>query len=118
MNAASAPVGDAIPYQSSYLIQFAGLRRLKDMQAFLEPNFSKSARGGILMRTAAMWTLGLFHENDPDPELAKAFIGRLADRNGIMPEHPDVRRMSAIALGLMRARSRPSPRWPHRQHRK
>ena len=94
-----------IGLQSSYLIQYAGLERLQDLQAFLEPNFSKSAPGGLFKRTAAMWTLGLFHENDPDHDIAKSFLGRVADRAGLMPEHEMVRGMSAIALGLMRAKS-------------
>jgi len=97
--------GADIGEQSSYLIQYAGLERLADLKAFLEPNFSKSAPGGISKRAAAMWTLGLFHENDPDPDLANSFLGRVADRSGMMPEHEVVRRMSAIALGLMRAKS-------------
>ncbi|MBC7967354.1 MAG: hypothetical protein H7Z17_15670 [Fuerstia sp.] len=99
------PAGADIGQQSSYLIQYAGLERLKDLQAFLEPNFSKAAPGGIYKRTAAMWTLGLFHENDPASELATSFIGRVADRVGMAPEQEVVRRMSAIALGLMRAKS-------------
>jgi len=94
-----------IGLQSSYLIQYAGLQRLKDLQAFLEPNFSKSAPGGLFKRTAAMWTLGLFHENDPDPDITKSFLGRVADRAGMMPEQEMVRGMSATALGLMRAKS-------------
>ena len=103
-NPALIPAGANIGLQSSYLIQYAGLERLKDLHAFLEPNFSKSAPGGIFKRTAAMWTLGLFHENDPDPDITKSFLGRVADRSGMMPEQELVRRMSAIALGLMRAK--------------
>lgn len=96
--------GADIGLQSSYLIQYAGLERLQDLHSFLEPNFSKSAPGGIFKRTAAMWALGLFHENDPDPNIAKSFLGRVADRSGMMPEQELVRRMSAIALGVMRAK--------------
>ncbi len=104
-NSALIPAGADIGLQSSYLIQYAGLERLKDLHAFLEPDFSKSAPGGTFKRSAAMWTLGLFHENDPDPEIVKSLLGRVADRGGMMPESEPVRRMSAIALGLMRAKS-------------
>lgn len=98
--------GDAdIGLQSSYLIQYAGLERMKDLKAFLEPNFSKSTPGGFSKRAAAMWTLGLFHEKDPDPDLAKSFLGRVADRSGLLPESEVVRRTSTIALGLTRAKS-------------
>ena len=94
-----------IGLQSSYLFQYAGLERLKDMHALLKLNFSKSAPGGLFKRTAAMWTLGLFHENDPDPDITKSFLGRVADRAGMMPEHEIVRGVSAVALGMMRAKS-------------
>ena len=104
-NPALISAGADIGEQSSYLIQYAGLERLKDLQAFLEPNFSKSAPGGISKRAAAMWTLGLFHEHDPDPEIAESFLGRVADRAGMLPEDQLVRRMSAIALGFMRTKS-------------
>jgi hypothetical protein len=104
-NPAAAPVAVDIGQQSSYLIQYAGLMRLKDMQAFLEPNFNKSEPGGQFKRAAAMWTLGLFHENDPVPELTKSFLGRLAERFGSPPEMNEVRRMSAIALGVIRAKA-------------
>ena len=53
-----------------------------------------------------MWTLGLFHENDPIPDLTKSFLRRLADRVSPPPaELHEVRRMSAVALGLMRAKT-------------
>lgn len=102
-NPATVPVGADIGEQSSYLIQYAGLMRLKDLQAVMEPHFSKTAPGRTFKRAAAMWTLGLFHENDPVPELTKSFLERMADRAGIPPEMPEVQRMSAIALGLMKS---------------
>ena len=91
--------------QSSYLIQYTGLLRLTDMQPFLEPNFKKSTPGGYYKRAAAMWALGLLHENDPNPDLVKSLLERLADRNSPMPDFEIVRRMSAIALGCMRAKT-------------
>jgi len=103
-NPATAPAGADIGEQSSYLIQYAGLMRLKDLQAIMEPHFGKTVPGRTFKRAAAMWTLGLFHENDPVPALAKSFIERMADRAGIPPEMPEVQRMSAIALGLMKAK--------------
>ena len=104
-NAASAPVRIDIGEQTSYLFQYAGLMRLKDLQGLMEPDFSKTAPGGTFKRAAAMWTLGLFHENDPVPDLEKSFLGRMADRLSLPPETFEVRRMSAVALGLMRAKT-------------
>jgi len=102
-NPATAPAGADIGEQSSYLIQCAGLMRLKDLQAIMEPHFGKTVPGGTFKRAAAMWTLGLFHENDPVPALAKSFLERIADRASVPPEMHEVQRMSAIALGLMKA---------------
>ena len=104
-NPATTPVGADIGEQSSYLIQYAGLMRLKDLDAVMQPHFSKTMPGGTIKRAAAMWTLGLFHQNDPAPDLVKAFLERLADRAGVPPEKPEVFRISAIALGLMQAES-------------
>ena len=103
-NPATVPAGADIGEQSSYLIQYAGLMRLKDLQAIMETHFSKTVLGGTVKRAAAMWTLGLFHENDPVPALAKSFLERIADRAGIPPEMHQVQSMSAIALGLMKAK--------------
>lgn len=101
----TAPVGAEIGEQSSYLIQYAGLMRWKDMRAIMEPHFGKMVPGGTLKRVAALWTLGLFHENDPAPDLEKSFLGRLGARGESPGEMVEVRRMSAVALGLMRAKS-------------
>ena len=102
---ATAPEGAFIGHQSAYLIQYAGLMRFKDLQPFLEPNFKKSEPGGNEKRSAAMWVMALLHEKDPVPGLTKSFIERLADRSGMMPEQSEIRRMSAIALGILRAKS-------------
>ena len=104
-NPATAPAGAYIGEQSSYLIQYAGLMRLKDLQAMMEPHFGKTVPGGAFKRAAAMWTLGLFHEGDMVPDLTKSFLERIADRASVPPELDDeVQRMSAVALGLMKAK--------------
>lgn len=101
----TARPGAYIGHQSAYLIQYTGLMRLKDLQAFLEPNFKKSEPGGSEKRSAAMWAMGLMNEKDPVPELTKSFRDRLADRSGMMPEQYPIRRMSAVSLGLLRAKA-------------
>lgn len=61
------------------------------------PNLPEAARA------AAIWALGLLHEDEPDAELAQAFADRLAD-DGVMPEESVlVRRMSGFGLGRMKA---------------
>lgn len=71
----------------------------------MKPHFSKTVPGGLNKRVAALWTLGLFHENDPAPDLVKAYLERLADRAGVPSEKLEVFRISAIALGLIQAKS-------------
>ena len=91
--------------QSSYLIQYAGLRRLKGIQPHLEPAIRKAPRVHTFKRAAAIWTIGLLNENNPAPDLAGSLAGRVADRIDPGAEQLEVRRISAIALGMMRAKS-------------
>ncbi len=91
--------------QSAYLIQYVALLRLTDMQPFLQPNFSKATPGGVYKRAAAMWAIGLLHENDPAPGLVKSLLERIADRTSPMPELEPVRRQCTVALGFMRAKT-------------
>lgn len=104
-NPATARDSAYLGHMSAYLIQYAGLMRLKDLQPFLEPNFKKSEPGGNEKRSAAMWAMAMFHEKAPVPGLTKSFIDRLADRGGMMPEQLPIRRMAAVALGILRAKS-------------
>ncbi len=106
MNPAASTANLELGHQAAHLIQFAGLERMTDLQPLLEQNLTKDLASGVIFkRVAAIWALGLFHENDPVPELTKSFVSRMEDREGLYPEHPEVRRMSAVALGLIRAKS-------------
>lgn len=94
-----------VDQQSSYLIQYAGLLRLGGVQPYLEPAISKAPRVYTFKRAAAIWTLGLLNENNPEHGLVKSLAGRVADRLEPGAEQLEVRRISAVALGLMRANS-------------
>jgi HEAT repeat protein len=59
---------------------------------------------GVDARVAAVWALGMLHEDAVDEKLAADLVGRLED-NGQFPEIEDVRNMSAVSLGRMRAES-------------
>jgi len=89
--------------KQSFLIQYGGLVRMREIQPILETKFSKTDPGGYLVRTAAMWTLGMLFEKNPVPELAAKFEERIKDRATVPPESRNVRRASVMALGLMRA---------------
>ncbi len=54
-------------------------------------------------RAAAVWALGRIHEDQADPALARALVGRLSDTNPDEPEAEVVRRHAAITIGRMRA---------------
>jgi HEAT repeat protein len=60
---------------------------------------------GVQSRIAAIWALGLIFEKAPPEILTAALIGRLSDESMTMPEDMRVRRMSAISLGRMKAKS-------------
>jgi HEAT repeat protein len=56
-------------------------------------------------RSAAIWALGLLHENKAPQDLPAQLVQRLSDINPLMPEDDTVRRMSAITLARMQSNS-------------
>ena len=56
-------------------------------------------------RAAAVWSLGMLNLDKPDEQLIKTFVGRLSDLDPNNPELLHVRRMAAIAIGLMKGKS-------------
>lgn len=56
-------------------------------------------------RAAAIWALGLLYEGKSDERLVAQVIGRLDGDPGMGPDDQRVRRMSAVALGRMKAAS-------------
>ncbi len=99
----SQPDDSGLPL--GFLLQYCGLLRYSEVQTILEKQYDKRAPGGPDMRAAAMWTVGLLHERNPDPTVIAKLEGRINDRNPMDPEAPQVRRMSVMALGLMRAKT-------------
>ena len=86
------------------LLQYCGVLKCTEVQPILERQYSKAAPDGRDMRAAAMWTVGLLNERNPDPVVIEKLTGRINDRNPMNPERIQVRRMSVLALGLMRAK--------------
>jgi hypothetical protein len=56
-------------------------------------------------RCAAIWALGLLHQDKAPQDLTELFVGRLKDINPLMPEYEGVRRTSAVSLARMRSMS-------------
>ncbi|MAI70977.1 MAG: hypothetical protein CMM01_08720 [Rhodopirellula sp.] len=65
----------------------------------------KSYDYGEYPRPAAVWSLGMFHKDDPEPRLVASLVERLQDDAGMVPEIELVRIMSAVSLGRMNAES-------------
>jgi hypothetical protein len=92
-----------VALQIGFLFQFAGVLRDVQLEDIMEQQFSKSAPGGAIKRAAAMWSLGLLHENEPDNPLAEKFESRMLDTEGLNPEVLEVRQASIISVGRMRS---------------
>ena len=63
----------------------------------------KSYDYGEFPRPAAVWSLGVFHKDDPEPKLVASMVERLQDDEGMVPEIELVRVMCAVSLGRMNA---------------
>ncbi|NJL30958.1 MAG: hypothetical protein HC898_04645 [Phycisphaerales bacterium] len=59
----------------------------------------------VQSRAAAIWALGFLHEGQADGQLAGQLSGRLSDVMSLEPEDTNVRMMSAVTLGRMKAQS-------------
>ena len=55
-------------------------------------------------RAAAIWALGFFYVDNPEPTLVKALIGRVNDQGSIPPEAVEIHEMSTVSLGRMKAK--------------
>jgi HEAT repeat protein len=92
-------------HQLSQLNQFMGRRKYPPADDVLRQFIPHNANQPIdESRGAAIWALGLIHEGKSVPDLAAALIERLNDVTSIPPESWQVRRMSAVALGRMKAK--------------
>ncbi len=101
-------LGGEYPYnrvdeQLAQLAQSLGMMKYVPADAVLRHYIPKGGPFDSPARSAAIWALGHLHADRPDAALAKALAGRLADVEGMMPEAFDVRTMSAISLGRMKA---------------
>jgi hypothetical protein len=91
-----------------HLVETLGVLRYAPADAHLRTYFPKGGTTKTFedhVRAAAMWSLGLLHDGQPDPELAKQLEERLADMGPIPPEGLDVKAMSAVSLGRMKSES-------------
>jgi HEAT repeat protein len=92
-----------IDRQVAQLAQSLGRARYSSAASVLARFVPKQWNIGPESRAAAIWALGLIHEKDPPAGLVSALIGRVTDESVVMMEDMGVRRMSAVALGRMKA---------------
>ena len=94
----------AVDRQLCQLAQFMGVARYWPANAVLPNLIGLQATAGPEARTAAIWALGWLHAGKPVPALVGAFVDRIV----VVPLGPvddiRVRTMSAVALGLMKAK--------------
>ncbi len=90
--------------QAQQIHQLFGILRYRPADALLRQYVPKAPIDANA-RSAAFWALGLLHENEPDCDLAPAFAERLADVASVPPEWMQVRWMSAVGIGRMKAAS-------------
>jgi HEAT repeat protein len=95
-----------VDHQVSQLIQLLGRQTYAPADAVLRQFIPRGAKGDIQeSRAAAIWALGLLHEDKVVSAVATALTARLEDSTSIPPEDMRVRRMSAITLGRMKAKT-------------
>lgn len=90
--------------QAQQIHQLFGILRYRPADALLREYVPKAPIDANA-RSAALWALGLIHENEPDCDLAPLFAERLADVATVPPEWMQVRWMSAVGLGRLKAAS-------------
>lgn len=66
--------------------------------------FPKIGMLTVRERMAGIWALGFVDVGSKRAELSRRLQARLADVNSLMPEDPDVRRVSAVSLGRIKAK--------------
>lgn len=87
----------------SQLNQFLGQRKYQPADAALR-KFVPRGTGGVETRASAIWALGQIHEGKTMDDLATALEERLNDTSSIPPEFVQVRSMSAVTLGRIKAK--------------
>jgi HEAT repeat protein len=86
---------------TSQLIQLMGILKYAPAEPVLLKLIPKDS-GMSMDRQAAIWTLGLLHEGQPDASLVRQLTSRAKDGQGMNPEDGQVRIMSVVAIGLMK----------------
>jgi hypothetical protein len=88
----------------AHLFVAFGDQRYRQADPLLRKYLPKIRSLGDEARPAAAWALGLIHEDDLQEDLVEIMVERLND-TGPFGEDGEVRRMCAVAMGRMQAKS-------------
>jgi HEAT repeat protein len=94
---------EMIDVQVAQLAQSLGRARYAPAAPVLARFVPKQWNIGPQSRAAAVWALGLIHQEAPPTRLVQELMGRLTDESMLMPEDLGVRSMCAVAFGRMKA---------------
>jgi len=89
--------------QMAHLFELLGILKTRQAIPLMETYIPKSLTFGIDSRAAAIWSLGVIQEGEVNKALADKLLERVMDVAGIPPEFDDVRRVSVLSLGRLRA---------------
>ncbi len=95
----------SIGQEMAQLIQTFGPHDYKPAEGFLRSLVPKNMALPDLGRAAAIWSLGFMYPDDKAAKLGSILAGRLSDLSPMMPESQNVRSMSAVTIGRLRARA-------------
>ncbi|HEX6986093.1 MAG TPA: phycocyanin alpha phycocyanobilin lyase [Planctomycetaceae bacterium] len=95
--------GVGIDAQHVQIFQMFGETVYRPADSLLREYVPRQPFFGLRSRAAAVWALGHLHDGEPDAALVPELQERLADIYTMPPEMDDVRRMSAVTLGRMKA---------------
>lgn len=87
--------------QQQQLLQTFGVMRFAKASQLAWSYVPKNTPGP---REAGIWALSQIHENDPPDGLVQELAERIADEDPMNPEMPEVKEMSAIAIGFLNGR--------------
>ena len=96
-------INDDLDHQLGQLFQAFGEAKFFEAVPLMSEFIPKNLEMGEQSRGSAIWALGRFHVDEPEPTLARKLEGRLGDVMGIPAETGLVRAMSAVSLGRMKS---------------
>ena len=94
---------DAV-HQLGHLFIAFGDQNYQPAESLVRAYVPRNDSLGDESRTAAAWAIGMFHIDDPDPEILAMLAERIRDI-GMLPEREETRWMAAISIGRMKGES-------------